>query len=76
MATTDVLEVIGSTPVVKLKRLTKDIDGEIYLKLESLNPGGSQLSRRTSGAAGFNAALRYWRTLSGLIFCLTKRLIV
>lgn len=37
----NVLEAIGNTPIVKLNHITKNIDSEIYVKLEYMNPGGS-----------------------------------
>ena len=37
-----VLEVIGSTPVVALSRLTRGLSGRILAKLEYLNPAGSK----------------------------------
>ncbi len=37
----NILELIGSTPMVKLNRLVHDDMADIYAKLESLNPGGS-----------------------------------
>ena len=40
-----VLDLIGSTPVVRLARLPGDEDAEIWGKLESLNPGGSVKDR-------------------------------
>ena len=50
MATTStcsgsVLDLIGSTPVVRLTRLPDREDAEIWGKLESLNPGGSVKDR-------------------------------
>lgn len=36
-----VLELIGSTPMVKLKRISREIPAEIWAKLEYLNPSGS-----------------------------------
>jgi len=50
MATTStcsrsVLDLIGSTPVVRLARLPGRDDAEIWGKLESLNPGGSVKDR-------------------------------
>lgn len=36
-----VLELIGSTPMVRLKKVTKGIDAEVVAKLEYLNPSGS-----------------------------------
>ena len=41
MIYTHVHEAIGDTPVVKLNRITKKLKGDIYLKLEWFNPGGS-----------------------------------
>lgn len=37
----NVLEAIGSTPLVRLNNMTKGIKAEIYAKLEFMNPGGS-----------------------------------
>jgi cysteine synthase A len=36
-----VLELIGRTPMVKLKRISREIPAEIWAKLEYLNPSGS-----------------------------------
>ena len=36
-----ILEVIGRTPLVRLNRLAHGVASPIYLKVESLNPGGS-----------------------------------
>jgi cysteine synthase A len=41
----DVSEVIGSTPLVKLNRLTDGLECTILVKLESKNPGGSVKDR-------------------------------
>lgn len=40
-----VLDLIGQTPVVKLQRITKDLPGTFYAKLESYNPGQSAKDR-------------------------------
>ncbi len=40
-----VLDVIGNTPLVDLARITRDIDGRIFAKLEFLNPGYSKKDR-------------------------------
>lgn len=40
-----VIEVIGSTPLVELSRLTSGLDGRILAKLEYLNPGFSKKDR-------------------------------
>ncbi len=41
----NVVDAIGGTPIVKLNHITKDIDSEIYVKLEYMNPGGSTKDR-------------------------------
>ena len=41
----NVLQAIGDTPIVKLNRLSAEVDTEIYVKLEFLNPGGSTKDR-------------------------------
>lgn len=33
------LDLVGSTPIVKLNRLVKEGDAEVYVKLEYQNPG-------------------------------------
>ena len=40
-----VAEAIGHTPLVDLERITADIDGRIFAKLEYLNPGFSKKDR-------------------------------
>ena len=40
-----VVEAIGDTPLVELKRLTRKMDGRILAKLEYLNPGSSKKDR-------------------------------
>ncbi len=42
---TSPLELIGSTPVVKLNSLTSPYSAEVWAKLESMNPGGSVKDR-------------------------------
>ena len=41
----NVLEAVGSTPVVKLNNVCAHVAAEIYVKLEYLNPGGSMKDR-------------------------------
>ncbi|WP_423909150.1 cysteine synthase A [Candidatus Spongiihabitans sp.] len=41
----NILETIGQTPVVKLNRLGVDSGAELWVKLESFNPGGSVKDR-------------------------------
>jgi cysteine synthase A len=45
----DVTELIGQTPVLRLKRLTTPETADIYAKLEFLNPGGSVKDRAALG---------------------------
>ena len=40
-----VLSLIGSTPIVRLKNVSKDVDAEVLVKLEYLNPSGSMKDR-------------------------------
>jgi cysteine synthase A len=40
-----ILDLIGSTPVVKLRNLPGDGDAEVWAKMESFNPGGSVKDR-------------------------------
>ena len=41
----NILELIGQTPIVKLNRITEDLEGTFYAKLESFNPGQSAKDR-------------------------------
>ena len=41
----NITELIGKTPIVKLNNITKDIQAEILVKVESFNPGGSVKDR-------------------------------
>ena len=45
----DVTELIGSTPVLRLRRIVPEEAAEIYAKLEFLNPGGSVKDRAALG---------------------------
>ncbi len=40
-----ILQSIGRTPLVRLRRLAEDTQARIYVKVESLNPGGSVKDR-------------------------------
>ncbi|MBZ4665574.1 cysteine synthase A [Mahella sp.] len=44
-AVNNVLELIGNTPMVKLHRLVEPNYADVYVKLESFNPGGSVKDR-------------------------------
>jgi cystathionine beta-synthase len=41
----NVLELVGSTPIIRLERLGRSVPGELLAKLEYLNPGGSVKDR-------------------------------
>ena len=41
----NILETIGNTPMVKLNRITKEIEAKVYAKLEFFNPGASVKDR-------------------------------
>ncbi len=43
--TNSILDLIGETPLVKLHKITKDMPGNYYAKLESFNPGCSAKDR-------------------------------
>lgn len=40
-----ILDLIGNTPIVKLNKLPAPTGGDVYMKLESFNPGGSVKDR-------------------------------
>ena len=41
----DVLKLIGNTPLVRLNRITKDLPGSYFAKVEAYNPGNSSKDR-------------------------------
>ncbi len=45
MKANNILETIGNTPHVKINKLFKKYDSEVWLKLEKFNPGGSLKDR-------------------------------
>jgi cystathionine beta-synthase len=51
-----VIDLVGSTPIVRLDRVSSDVPGEILAKLEFMNPGGSNKDR--IGLAMIEAAER------------------
>jgi cystathionine beta-synthase len=51
-----VIDLVGSTPIVRLDRVSADVPGEILAKLEFMNPGGSNKDR--IGLAMIEAAER------------------
>lgn len=38
---TNIISAIGNTPIIRLNSVAKDVESEIYVKLEYMNPGGS-----------------------------------
>ena len=45
MKCNNILAAIGHTPLVRLNRITKDLEPQIYVKAEFMNPGGSVKDR-------------------------------
>jgi cysteine synthase A len=45
----DITDLVGSTPMLRLKRLAHPGDADVYAKLEFLNPGGSVKDRAALG---------------------------
>ena len=45
MKCNNILEAMGSTPLIRLNRLTKGLESEIYVKADYMNPGGSVKDR-------------------------------
>lgn len=41
----NILELIGNTPMIKLRNITKNIPAQVYAKIESANPGHSTKDR-------------------------------
>jgi cystathionine beta-synthase len=41
----NILETIGDTPIVKLNNICKEIEADVYVKIESTNPGNSVKDR-------------------------------
>ncbi len=60
---TNVASLVGGTPMLKLARMTGDLDVELFAKLEALNPGGSVKDR--IGVAMIEAAEREGRIEPG-----------
>lgn len=41
----NILELVGGTPMIQLQKITKDLPGSFYAKLEAFNPGQSSKDR-------------------------------
>jgi cysteine synthase A len=50
--TDDITQLVGETPILKLKRIVPTGSAEVYAKLEYLNPGGSVKDRAAIGMIG------------------------
>lgn len=61
-----ILQSIGRTPLVRLRRVTEGLKARIYVKLESLNPGGS-VKDRVAVAMITEAERRKWLQPGGTI---------
>ena len=48
----DITQLVGETPILKLKRIVPAGAAEIYAKLEYMNPGGSVKDRAAIGIIG------------------------
>jgi cystathionine beta-synthase len=45
MKCNNILEAMGNTPLIRLNRITKNLEAEIYVKADYMNPGGSVKDR-------------------------------
>src|ERR1700674_1466655 len=61
-----ILQSIGKTPLVRLRRVTEGLKAEVYAKMESLNPGGS-VKDRVALAMIAEAERRGWLRPGGTI---------
>src|ERR671935_2933853 len=61
-----ILQSVGHTPLVRLRRLTEGLQASVYVKVESLNPGGS-VKDRVGVAMITEAERRGWLRPGGTI---------
>src|SRR5271155_2245329 len=61
-----ILQVVGRTPLIRLRRLAEGLPVPVYVKLESLNPGGS-VKDRVAIAMIAEAERRGWLRPGGTI---------
>jgi len=61
-----ILQSIGKTPLVKLRRLTEGLSANVYVKNEAMNPGGS-VKDRVAQAMIADAERRGWLRPGGTI---------
>jgi cysteine synthase A len=48
----DITDLVGATPMLRLKKLVAPVSGDVFAKLEYLNPGGSVKDRAAIGIIG------------------------
>jgi cystathionine beta-synthase len=61
-----ILDVIGRTPLIPLRRLAEGVPAQVFIKLESMNPGGS-IKDRVGVAMVDEAESRGWLKPGGTI---------
>src|SRR4051794_16538334 len=61
-----ILEAVGRTPLVRLRRIAEGLQAAVYAKVESLNPGGS-IKDRVGAAMVEEAERRGWLRPGGTI---------
>src|SRR5262249_49752439 len=66
MRTDTILQAIGQTPLVRLQRMAAGLRGPIFVKVESMNPGGS-VKDRVAVAMINEAERRGWLRPGGTI---------
>src|SRR5260370_153166 len=62
----NILQSVGKTPLVKLRRVTEGLAAAVYLKIEAMNPGGS-VKDRVAIAMIAEAERRAWLRPGGTI---------
>src|SRR6188474_3346369 len=61
-----ILQSVGRTPLVRLRRLTEGLQASVYVKVESMNPGGS-VKDRVALSMVADAERRGWLRPGGTI---------
>ena len=59
----NILETIGNTPLIKLNKISKSIDSNVFVKVESFNPGNSVKDRMAVKMTG----PEIWKQTNGKI---------
>src|SRR5258708_17789592 len=65
-----ILQSIGKTPLVKLRRMTEGLKAAVYVKNEAMNPGGS-VKDRVAQSLIADAERRGWLRPGGTIIAAT-----